>query len=318
MYKFVSLIVFLFISVAGYSQQDAVPAIADTLSSHHLTDTIPQPVLQDNDAEDLRLNPKEFVRLQVFSLKEAFAKPFKMSGRNWGDVGKFALVMGALAFADRPVQQFAADMRNNNDGLVDISHQVTRFGGPYVVYAMGAIGSYAFLFKKEKLQTTTLLSAQAFITSGILERTVKLVAGRQRPFINSSPKGGPEPLFHGPPYMFRESREDRFGSSFPSGHTTAAFAVATVFAEQYKNRPWIPVVAYTAASLVGISRLSENKHWITDVVAGAALGYLSGKQVVRNYRRFAGMRASKKKKPAIHPTVAFQQGVLTPGFVYKF
>jgi membrane-associated phospholipid phosphatase len=159
---------------------------------------------------------------------------------------------------------------------------------------------------------------QAFITSGILERTVKLVAGRQRPFIISSPQGGPEPLFHGPSYVFWDNREDRFGSSFPSGHTTAAFAVATVFAEAYKNRPWIPVVAYSAASLVGISRLSENKHWITDIVAGATLGYLSGKQVVRNYRRHAGLKATKRKKQTIHLTMGFQQGVLLPGFVYRF
>lgn len=318
MHKSVLLLAFLACFAAAFGQQDAFPIAPDTLSAIRLNDTVPLQPAMDAEAENLRITPKEFVRLQVFSLKEAFGKPFNMSGRNWGDAGKFALVMGALAFADRPVQQFAADMRNSNGGLVSISHQVTRFGGPYVVYAMGAIGGYAFLFKKEKLQTTTLLSAQAFITSGILERTVKLVAGRQRPFINSSPKGGPEPLFHGPSYMFRENREDRFGSSFPSGHTTAAFAVATVFAEQYKNKPWIPVVAYTAASLVGVSRLSENKHWITDVVAGAALGYLSGKQAVRNYRRLAGMATAKKKKPAIHPTVAFQQGVLMPGFVYRF
>ncbi|MBB1285236.1 phosphatase PAP2 family protein [Flavisolibacter sp. BT320] len=318
MRKRIPLLAFLFFSAAAFGQQDSLPVLPDTLSTHPLADTTPQQISTEKITEDLRITPKEFVQLQVFSLKEAFAKPFNMSGRNWGDVGKFALVMGALSFADRPVQQFAADMRNSNSGLVDISHQVTRFGGPYVVYAMGAIGSYAFLFKKEKLQTATLLSAQAFITSGILERTLKLVAGRQRPFINSSSKGGPEPLFHGPFYMFRESREDRIGSSFPSGHTTAAFAVATVFAEQYKNKSWIPLIAYSAASLVGVSRLSENKHWITDVVAGAALGYLSGKQAVRNYRRFAGMAAAKKKIPSIHPTVAFQQGVLTPGFVYRF
>ncbi|HEV7333211.1 MAG TPA: phosphatase PAP2 family protein [Flavisolibacter sp.] len=317
MSRFLSLFAFVFCCTPCFSQQpDAVQVpVTDSILVQAVP---PDSFSRISLATTSRISAREFVLLQIGSLKEAFTKPFHMSGRNWGDVGKFALVMGALSFADRPVQQLAFDVRNSNKEVTAVSHQVTRFGGPYVVYALGALGSYGFLFKNEKLQTTTLLSVQAFITSGILERTVKLVAGRQRPFIISSAQGGPEPLFHGPVYMFRESREDRFGSSFPSGHTTAAFAVATVFAESYKDKPWIPAVAYSAATLVGVSRLTENKHWITDVVAGAALGYISGKQAVRNYRRHTGLKTSKSQKPKMSFTVALNQGVVTPGFVYHF
>lgn len=313
--------IFLFIllscCITGFSQQaDSLPQESSD------TARVPGPSKDSSlpivSFADYSMSAREFLHLQAGSIKEAFLKPFHMSGRNWVDAGKFALVLGALSFADRPVQELAFDMRNSNQGLTDVSHQVTRFGGPYVVYAMGALGAYGFLLKKEKLQTTTLLSVQAFITSGLLERTVKLLAGRQRPFIISSAKGGPEPIFHGPVYVLRERREDRVGSSFPSGHTTAAFAVATVFAEIYKDKPWIPVIAYSAASLVGLSRLTENKHWLTDVVAGAALGYITGKQVVKNYRRHASQRTAKAQKPKMSFTVALNQGVVTPGFVYRF
>ncbi|RYZ59050.1 MAG: phosphatase PAP2 family protein [Chitinophagaceae bacterium] len=334
MRRFSFLFPLLFCCTYGFSQQadSAATKRGDSL----LLKALPTDSLAPfSTTEDYRLSAREFIHLQAGSIKEAFLKPFHMSGRNWADAGKFALVLGALSFADRPVQELALDLRNANQGLVDVSHQVTRFGGPYVVYAMGALGAYSFLLKKEKLpmgalgaysfllkkeklQTTTLLSVQAFITSGLLERTVKLIAGRQRPFIISSPKGGPEPIFHGPVYVLRERREDRVGSSFPSGHTTAAFAVATVFAETYKEKPWIPVVAYSTAGLVGLSRLTENKHWLTDVVAGAALGYVSGKLVVKNYRRYAGLRAAKAQKTKLNVTVALNQGVITPGFVYRF
>ncbi len=62
-------------------------------------------------------------------------------------------------------------------------------------------------------------------------------------------------------------------SSFPSGHTIAAFSVATVFAERYRRHRWVPWVAYGAATLVGFSRVTLQAHFPSDVFAGAALGY---------------------------------------------
>jgi undecaprenyl-diphosphatase len=60
-------------------------------------------------------------------------------------------------------------------------------------------------------------------------------------------------------------------SSFPSGHTTVAFAAATVFSEQYPS--WMVMVpSYGIASAIGFSRLYANKHWTSDVLAGAILG----------------------------------------------
>ena len=60
---------------------------------------------------------------------------------------------------------------------------------------------------------------------------------------------------------------------FPSGHTIAAFSVATVVARRYRNRKWVPYVAYGLAGAVGFSRVSLNAHFVSDVFAGAALGY---------------------------------------------
>lgn len=62
-------------------------------------------------------------------------------------------------------------------------------------------------------------------------------------------------------------------SSFPSGHTLAAFSVATVFAERYRQHRWVPWVAYGAATLVGFSRVTLQAHFPSDVFAGAVLGY---------------------------------------------
>ena len=67
-------------------------------------------------------------------------------------------------------------------------------------------------------------------------------------------------------------------NSFPSGHTAQAFAAATFLSEEYKNKiKWVPFVAYGIASTVGILRIANNKHYISDVLVGAGIGILSTK-----------------------------------------
>ncbi len=68
--------------------------------------------------------------------------------------------------------------------------------------------------------------------------------------------------------------------SFPSGHTIAAFSIATVFANRYRQHRWVPWVAYGLAGLVGFSRVSTQAHFPSDVFAGAVLGYTISHYVV--------------------------------------
>ena len=74
--------------------------------------------------------------------------------------------------------------------------------------------------------------------------------------------------------------------SFPSGHASNAFALAVVAERHYGWKGGVP--AYTLASLVAVSRLQRNKHYLSDVMAGATLGYIVGRTVVRvNGKRMA-------------------------------
>jgi membrane-associated phospholipid phosphatase len=67
-------------------------------------------------------------------------------------------------------------------------------------------------------------------------------------------------------------------NSFPSGHTAQAFAAATFLSEEYKDRyKWMPYVSYGVASSVGILRMANNRHYISDVLVGAGIGILSMK-----------------------------------------
>lgn len=78
-------------------------------------------------------------------------------------------------------------------------------------------------------------------------------------------------------YSFRVMRPD--GSrhnSFPSGHTATAFMGAELLRREYWNvSPWIGVAGYAVAAGTGFGRLYNNRHWLTDVMAGAGIGILS-------------------------------------------
>jgi membrane-associated phospholipid phosphatase len=56
--------------------------------------------------------------------------------------------------------------------------------------------------------------------------------------------------------------------------------VATVVARRHANHKWVPILAYSLATLDGISRISSNNHFLADTVFGGALGYAIGRYVV--------------------------------------
>jgi len=124
------------------------------------------------------------------------------------------------------------------------------------------------LFRKDaKMQRTALLAGEAVADAEILTTILKDATNRVRPA--GIPAGG---NFSDSWFENSSSRLRGLGS-FPSGHTIAAFSVATVIARRYGNHRWVPYAAYGMAALVGFSRLSLSAHFLSDVFMGGALGY---------------------------------------------
>lgn len=74
------------------------------------------------------------------------------------------------------------------------------------------------------------------------------------------------------------------GKSFPSGHVTAAFAASTAWAESVSNPSWARRgLAYSLASLSAYARMHDNKHWLSDTVAGAGIGIATASFVVKRH-----------------------------------
>jgi membrane-associated phospholipid phosphatase len=119
---------------------------------------------------------------------------------------------------------------------------------------------------------TAILAVEAYGDSVVIDLAMKAITRRQRPS-DVAPNGNYSDTF------FNAGKSPFKGSSFPSGHATAVWSVATVVAERYKNRgkPWIPVLCYTLATAISFSRITGAAHFPSDVWLGASLGYTIAK-----------------------------------------
>ena len=80
---------------------------------------------------------------------------------------------------------------------------------------------------------------------------------------------------------YRPLRQNQL--SMPSGHTSTMFASASVLAHSYGYKVGIPM--YLLATLTGLSRINDNKHWLSDVIAGATIGIFWGRSAVLRHLR---------------------------------
>lgn len=124
-----------------------------------------------------------------------------------------------------------------------------------------------FFTKNSKAKTTALLAGEAVADTEILATVLKDSFRRARPA--SLPINGN----YWDTWFDHKGSAINSNSSMPSGHTIAAFAVATVIARQYGNHRWVPYVSYGLAAAVGFSRVTLSAHFVSDVFVGGALGY---------------------------------------------
>jgi membrane-associated phospholipid phosphatase len=100
--------------------------------------------------------------------------------------------------------------------------------------------------------------------------------------------------------------DDTDYKAFPSGHTSHAFAAATFMAKEFKHKSiWYGVGAYTVATSVGVLRILNNRHWISDVFAGAGIGILSTNIVYLTHQH----RWGKKNNLTVIPTYSQGPGI---------
>jgi membrane-associated phospholipid phosphatase len=151
------------------------------------------------------------------------------------------------------------------------------------MYAAGRVSH------RPQLTDMGLHTAEALLVAEVTTNVLKTIVGRARP--DHDPEN-PYDLGFG-----RGFRSHDY-ASFPSGHTTAAFATAAALSTEigriYPHESWlVRPLLYGGAGLVGLSRLYNNEHWASDVVVGAAIGSFAGWKIVRFNHSHPGNRLDR-------------------------
>lgn len=202
--------------------------------------------------------------------KHVLGAPARWDDQEWKDMGWTALgVLGVMAVLDRPVQDAMRRIAPDNDQLTPNDNrflfEMERFGREY---SLGLLGGFYVVGALNDDETAVAVAqdglTSVILASGVITSVTKVVVGRARPRDNLgtaefNPFGGDQ--------------------SFPSGHTTHAFAIASVIANHY-DETWITYSSYGVASLVGLARSYHGGHFASDILAGGIIGTMVGKSVV--------------------------------------
>jgi len=200
-----------------------------------------------------------------------------------------------LIAADERVRDSVQAYTEGHPWVGDVGPAITHMGGLGAWATAGAFFGLGLILEDERARDTGYLAACALTHSFIAANVLKGLSGRQRPSFADGVDRWWGPV--GAVKRYEGGLTDKY-VGFPSGHTTNAFTLATVIALQYRHRTWVPVVAYAVASAVGLSRMTMDRHWASDVFCGALLGQAIARLVVQNSerrRRLVPMVACSKR-----------------------
>ncbi|MBI5218839.1 MAG: phosphatase PAP2 family protein [Bacteroidia bacterium] len=212
---------------------------------------------------------KQYIKSYVLDSRDILIAPVKWKPKQWVITAGVLGTAGFLITQDKEINNFFQKNRTNT------TDEIAKYGfEPFGrgIYSMGVMGLFYLqgcIFHNERSKKVALLGVKAFLITGGLTTIPKVIFCRHRPREEDQPD----------PYLWDFPAKDLHHLSFFSGHTSTAFAVATIVSCEYKEHWWVPVISYTIAGLTGLSRINDNAHWPSDVFMGAAFGTAVGKLI---------------------------------------
>ena len=205
----------------------------------------------------------------------------KRSLFTWGDAALFAgftAATAAAAPADRWVTRELQDEARQANRALNRGATVFRIvGHPGGLIVGGSLYTIGLASSNRRVQDLGLHTVESIALADVITGSIKIIAGRARPYVSKDNARNFQ--------LFRGLRSDDY-KSFPSGHAASAFALASIMSAEashwWPETRWVvgPIM-YGAATLTGVSRIYNNQHWASDVLAGAAIGTLTGIKVFR-------------------------------------
>jgi len=205
----------------------------------------------------------EFFKNVMRDQKAIWTVPFHLHQRDGRWLAPIGLGAAALIATDRRTGDEIAESTSQLNASRIVSYAGSTYGVAAVAGAFYVAGRAGH---NRRARETGVLGAEALLDSAIVVNALKEITQRTRP------SGG-------------RSRSDFFdgGSSFPSGHSIEAWSLATVIANEYHDHLPVQIAAYGIASAVSVARFTGQKHYLSDVLVGSAMGYGIGRYVYRTH-----------------------------------
>ena len=195
---------------------------------------------------------------------KSYFVPFKLDATELTKIAAASTVAVMVFANDKEIMDFT--QANKNDITDNLAVVGEAFGSEWGAGAAAAGIIVGIVMKNQEIQHVSIMAAKALIVSGLATRALKTSITRTRPNNTENP------------YEFDAGDDNH---SFPSGHTTQAFALATVIAEAgKKHNKFIPILAYSMAAIAGWSRTNDKAHWASDVIIGGLIGHLIAKNMM--------------------------------------
>lgn len=215
-----------------------------------------QPSPIDPAGAEIRTLPKRFVTDEW----RMWTSPFR-AGQRAHTFKKYVIPFVAVSASLVATDQRTADLWPNTQDQQKWSGRISQLGASYTLAGISG-GSYLLgrVSGNNRLREAGILGLEALGHSQVAVFVMKQITNRERPINNE----GGRSFWRG-------------GNSFSSGHAASAFALATVFAYEYRDNIAVPITAYSLAGLVSVSRLGARRHWVSDIAVGGAIGFLFGR-----------------------------------------
>lgn len=248
---------------------------------------------QNNDSLKIKNQVKSyFPKLADNTFIQAKA-PFEWQKKEWLLFGGIAATTYGLTFLDPIIDKSLKDF-GNTSGKKQVSKHISELGKLYGLGGLALFCGINLIANNQNGVQTSVLASQSIFTSLIWVSVLKFGTGRERPFYVHQ-QNETISKWYGPKKIGQKIFGKYVYDSFPSGHTAIAFSLATTFAHQYPQIKWVAPVSYSLACLVGISRITENKHWATDVIVSSLIGYFCSRQIYLNRGKKTASKNSKRE-----------------------
>jgi len=248
---------FLILLLAIFTIQSSI------FAQERKVDTIPETKLEKKQAKKKNYSLGQFAHESYLFIKE----PATWKGSDW-------LVVGAVTAGTVSIMTLDKTTRNLTQGQQHYYYSIPIVGGRVYGewYSIGGVagvfGLVGWIARDTAALKVSIELLQAGLYSELITTLLKIGIGRARPISGES-------AFTYKPFTFFNDNYH----SMPSGHTTSAVALSTVMS-RHAHTIVLKIIAYVPAAFTMFSRMYQDKHWLSDIVPAAAIGYFAGNWVV--------------------------------------